>query len=373
MGSDEEAFAAAGIRGDGDKEMCDAHDADDDQDSAMEDEAFSDTVEQLHVPFRLMDLAAELRNEVYDQALLEKETPITLRQSSKKDNIAQAGPVGSDMDGIQTIAPMPVPIPVHMPTPLLTPAPVPAPAMNLTGNAPNTTGVMPPLAAAMHGLTTIGDLDRLSSLPFVALHATIRNKANVNMLLADKQINAEYESRADRAMELVLTDHQDFTFQAFHIPSFVAKIQILEVNLILFCHACFRATHTTDISCHGVLELVRHCKWIDDLRQQMPKLKKLSIFAHICYDSFKVGGKTRPPCEKLVTKRMKALQGPGVIHHIRVYCAEFDQHSGRSLDGPKELVYEWKDGEVIKVKKGPEPKPEDVALPMSPTLGPVDE
>lgn len=188
--------------------------------------------------------------------------------------------------------------------------------------------------------------------------AVVRNKPNVNLLRVNKETKEAYQARADKQVELVIIDHDQYTFNRFSLPSYATIIQTLELHLILFCHVCAGATHLNQYGCHAVAECGRHLKWIEHLLTQMSLLRHFSVFVHICYDRFTLGGKDRTPCEKFVLPMLQGLQEREPLKHLVVYQCEFSKLQAQSLDGPKDMLYEWENGEVKMIKE-PEKEEEE--------------
>jgi hypothetical protein len=254
-----------------------------------------------HPPFRLNDLPRELRDNIFDHALIE-DTTFSLTEKETKDQEAEHVEIAER----DTDTPMPDADPLDE-------------ALSL-----------PPLAVP-------------------TLHASMRFHADVNILLANKQMKEEYEKRAKPTMELVLKDHQDYSFQQVTLPAHAKEVRTLEIHLILFCHNCPISAHTGEDSCHAAMELRNHRSWIEKLLPQMEQLRNLSIFAHICHDTFKLGDKLKLPCEAIVKTKVKdVLMWKGMKRFV-IYRYDFSPR--QDLEGPKEMIYEWEDGKEKEVVK----------------------
>ncbi|KAK3720841.1 hypothetical protein LTR37_003504 [Vermiconidia calcicola] len=194
---------------------------------------------------------------------------------------------------------------------------------------------LPNPVVAMGGVTTPASLIALHR---PALHATIMFRPSMNIMLVSRQIKKEYEERAKRVTTLVLRDHHEYDFQPIELPSAAKKVQAVELRLIMFCHMCPYAIHTNDQNCHAAGELAQHQKWITALLPQVTQPHSLEIHAHICHDKYKSGKKERPPCEPIVHKKLRELETLEGLKYLALYEYEYAQN--QELTGPKEMVYE---------------------------------
>lgn len=184
-----------------------------------------------------------------------------------------------------------------------------------------------------------------------AIHASVRNAADTNILLVDKEMREEYRRRANLHMFLEFKDHEQYAFAPFTVPAAMKAVFYIVFHILLFCHTCPLATHLSEKTCHAAGELLRHIEVIKDVLSQMTTLKEVYIFAHICHDSYKIGSKLRAPCEQIVERMMPKLQDVDSVSRVLLY--RHDHCSKTNLKGPKEVLYEWRDGKVTFVEPPP--------------------
>ncbi|KAK3714665.1 hypothetical protein LTR37_007645 [Vermiconidia calcicola] len=237
--------------------------------------------------FRIFDLPRELRDNIYDHALVQTtKLKLESKQAPRIDEVFERETV---------------------PNPVI----------------------------ATGGVTTPASL---TALHRPALHATIMFRPSMNIMLASRQIKKEYEERAKPVTTLVLRDHHEYAFQPIELPPAAKKVQAVELRLIMFCHMCAWAAHENDQTCHAAGELAQHQKWIAALLPQVTQPRSLEIHAHICHDKYKSGKKERPPCEPIVHNKLRELETLEGLKYLALYEYEYAQN--QELTGPKELVYE---------------------------------
>ena len=139
-----------------------------------------------------------------------------------------------------------------------------------------------------------------------AMQATIKYRASTNILLASQSLKQEYEERVENAMKVVLTDTDRFAFQPINLPHQATKVQNFELHLIFFCHSCNAMSHLSERTCHAALELNQHRIWIDKLLPELTDLRSLAIHAYISHDRYHSESKQKIPCEGVC-----ACQVPG--------------------------------------------------------------
>ncbi len=206
-----------------------------------------------------------------------------------------------------------------------------------------------------------------------APRATMRFRADTNILLANKLISQEYKKRARASMQLILKDHHEYSFQPVRLSHHAKDVRSLDLYLILFCHTCPLHPHLSSHDCNAKVEVQNHRQWIDNLLAQMQQLRHLRIFAHICHGGFKLGDKTKLPCEEILkatirrnraersrsaSKDVQSRDGWLELKGLRrfvLYRAHFDTNKNE-MDGPKEVLFDWQNGEEKIVKKPKEEK-----------------
>ena len=254
-------------------------------------------------PFRLFDLPRELRDTIYDYALVDH---AIFKLETK------SGPLGNEIADRD-----------------LTPRPEDA-------------------------------LDEGAEAPAVllpSLQASIRSRAATNLLLADKAMKQEYEERVRQAMIVVLKDNDRYAFQPVTLPEQAKKAQNLELHLILFCHLCPTVPHLDEKTCHAALELEQHRTWIDKLLPEMKELRSLAIHTYICYDKYKPDSKQKLPCERIIAPKFDGFKLLPKVKKLTLSRYDFSAHP--DLDGPKVIVSEWPAGNHTKTEHVPERQPEE--------------
>lgn len=250
-------------------------------------------------PFPLERLPRELRDGIYDKALVHEEYAITSKVQSKtpcKDRSTVAGAAGAG-----------------------------AGAQQSNNNAMDVDGE--------------DNLSQLEHLP-LGLSATVRYRAPTNALLACRWMRKECEERAAGWKTLVLKDSDLYNFHHIILPEQVTGVLFLELYLILFCHSCPFMNHEGEGSCRATAEIARHKSWIGDMLQQLSCLRSFSIFVHLAHSDFVPGQKTKLPCEDLVECKLRELTALPRLKELVLYRYKFDEH--QNFDGSKDLVSRWK-------------------------------
>jgi hypothetical protein len=255
--------------------------------------------------FRLGDLPLELRDHIYDHSMVH-ETPVSLNgyKISTKESESAEEIHHAEREDVDTDMAMD---PVDSDMQDLPPPPTPTPA------------------------------------------ASMKFHADCNVLLANRALKREYEQRALPARVLVLKDHENYSFQNFTLPDHAKSVRGLELHLIFFCHLCTLASHLIPGTCYAALEALKHREWITNLLPQLGNLRELEIFAHICHQSYELGDKKQLPCVPYVQTEIKKLEATPALKHLVLYRHDFV--ADNNLNGPKEVLYGWKDGEEVPVKK----------------------
>lgn len=247
-------------------------------------------------PFRLFDLPREMRDAIYDYALVD--------QSTFK---------------VSTRAPPPP-----------------------SENSPETDATPRPEDA----VDEVGDVEP----PSPGIQATIKYRPCTNMLLASQDLKREYEERAQKAMKITLADHDRYAFQAFKLPEQATRVHSFELHLILFCHSCNTISHLDEKTCHATLELNQHQMWIDKLLPELTSLRTLAVHAYISHDRYRSESKQRIPCELVVLNKFQEMRSIDKVKNLYLY--KYDYNCYPDLDGPKATVWEWsaRDG-VVKAEE----------------------
>ena len=252
-------------------------------------------------PFPLFDLPRELRDNIYDYALVENSTFQLISQASRRSDDE------ADRD--------------------VTPRPEDALDESLGPPAP----------------------------PVPCLTASVKLRASTNLLLAGSSLKQEYEERAKQNMVVVLKDHDHYGFQPVKFPEQATTLQNLELHLVLFCHDCLLGNRVEEKSCHAAGELNSHRAWIEKLLPELKELRSLTIHAYLAHDRYRTGSKDKIPCERIVEPKFQQLrQLPNVK---KLTLCKYDYHSNPDLDGPKAVIFEWP------TTKKDQAKDEEVAAP----------
>jgi hypothetical protein len=188
-----------------------------------------------------------------------------------------------------------------------------------------------------------------------AMQATIKHRASTNILLAGQSLKREYEERVENAMKVVLTDTDRFAFQPINLPHQATKVHNFELHLILFCHSCNTMSHFDEKTCHAALELNQHRIWIDKLLPQLTELRSLAVHAYISHDRYRSESKQKIPCERVVLPKFQEMRRSlPQVKNLLLY--KYDYNGYPDLDGPKAIVWEWsaRDG-VVKPAERPAP------------------
>ena len=194
--------------------------------------------------------------------------------------------------------------------------------------------------------------------PSPGIQATIKYRPCTNMLLAGQVLKREYEERAQNAMKITLADHDRYAFQSFKLPEQATKIHNFELHLILFCHACNAMSHFDEKTCHAALELKQHQIWIEKLLPELTNLRSLAVHAYISHDRYRSDSKQKIPCERVVLNKFQEIQRLSKATNLYLY--KYDYNGYPELDGPKAILWEWsaKDGVV---------KPNEKSISASPS------
>lgn len=246
-------------------------------------------------PFPLERLPRELRDGIFDKALVEEEYVITSKVQSKapcKEREAVAGAAGAGQSNND--------------------------AMDVDGEE---------------------GLPQLEHLP-LGLTAAVKNRAPTNALLACRWMKEECEERAAGWKTLVLKDSDLYNFHHITLPPPVTGVLFLELYLILFCHSCPFMNHESEGSCRATAEIARHKSWIADTLAQLTHLRFVSIFVHLAHSDFVPGQKAKLPCEDLVERKLKELKALPRLKELVLYRYKFDEH--QTFEGSKDLVSRWK-------------------------------
>ena len=192
-----------------------------------------------------------------------------------------------------------------------------------------------------------------------AMQATIKYRASTNILLASQSLKREYEERVQNAMKVVLTDTDRFAFQPINLPYQATMVRNFELHLILFCHSCNTMSHFDEKTCHAALELNQHRIWIDKLMPELTDLRSLTVHAYISHDRYRSDSKQKIPCERVVLAKFQEMRRSlPEVKNLSLY--KYDYNGYPELNGPKAVVWEWsaRDGVV---------KPEEPSAPSAPT------
>lgn len=289
------SYARSGAAADGIEQHSQVYDS---ARSALKDDAMASQ------PSPFIDLPAEMRNTIYGYALNENTVPVDLDKHRDMLKTKEQGLAVATRDGTQ--------------------------------NAP---------AASSDTTESLG---RNNADPPL-IYTCIRNAAITDILVASKQLSSEYGSIADKTKELVFTDHFKYHFSKFELPDYVRNITIIEFNLLLFCQRLPCCNHTNIQRCHAVHELKAHFSWIGHVMPQMKHLKRIHFYAHVSHADYKVDGKTTRPCEPFVIRAIQDVCKVNRVKHVVVYRYDAVKEE-RSLDGPKEKIYEWENGEEKEVE-----------------------
>ena len=242
-------------------------------------------------PFRLFDLPRELRDNIYDSALVENAT-FTLE--------GKAGAAGDATSRPEDALDEPVEPPSELPS----------------------------------------------------LNASVKFRASTNLLLAGHSLRHEYEERAKQSMIIILKDNDRYAFQPISLPEHATKVQNLELHLICFCHLCPTISHIDDKTCHAALELEQHRLWIDKLLPDLKELKALAVHAYICHDRYKPDSKHRLPCERIVATKFAGFQS--VPKAKKLTLSRYDFQANPDLNGPKAIILEWPAKASMQVEQLPQ-------------------
>lgn len=192
--------------------------------------------------------------------------------------------------------------------------------------------------------------------PAPSMQATIKYRPFTNLLLANKMLKREYEERAQNAMKIVLKDNDKFAFNPFTVPEEAVKVQHFEAHLILFCHSCSTMSHADDKTCHAALELNQHQIWLNKLLPELQNLRSLAIHAYISHDRYRTDKKQKLPCERVVLNKFQEMRNLAKAKNLSLY--KYDYNGYPDLDGPKAAVWEWSLRDGVRVDEKPSPQAE---------------
>ena len=252
-----------------------------------------------HRPFRIFKLPVELRDQIYDEALVDVST-FTI--TPKKND-------SSDTNG---------------------------------DSAQNTTRPEGMLDEILEGGPNPKPQD---------LHASVKFRPNTNMLLGSRRLKQEYEARAKKFLTLVLKDNDRYSFQVFTLPEPAQKAYYAELHLILFCHLGSMHPHGDNMTCQASYETSQHRDWIEDLLEQLPNLRSFSIHAYLCYDKYDSAKKEKFPCEGIVKRKIDQLFDLPKLEELVLY--RYDFQAKPDLDGPKVPILKWSSDGEVKVVETP--------------------
>lgn len=266
---------------------------------------------------RLLRLPSELRDAIFDHALVEASTIKLTAKEMPPDT--EDGPTNLPQI-LHSIAPM-----LHH-----------NPVLPLTPLAPNEdVGLDVPTAD-----------DETPAEP--GLRASVRFRTPLNLMLASKTVQRESSDRSEKALTLVLKDSEHYAFQHIILPKQARHVRWAELHLILFCHNCPLLPHTDDRFCQAASEIQSHRLWIDDLlTTQLLNLRSLDVCAYLCCCTSSKRAKDRVRCEKIVEKKIATLLSLPKLRKLTL--SRIDKKALPDFDGPQTLLMEW----PAKPKVGP--------------------
>ena len=162
---------------------------------------------------------------------------------------------------------------------------------------------------------------------------------NLKFLRSDSTVETEYRARAKYFGTLVLSDHDQYSFQFFTVPDEAKEVWWLDLHIILFCHMGVTHAGGTPATCQAVSEVTEHRRWIENVLAQLPKLKGVTIHAYLCHHTYLFGSRVRVPCEGIIERKVLELTNLPKIKELSLYKYEFSAKP--DLTGPRMLMVHW--------------------------------